>query len=343
MGHATRCIPIITQLVQQQQNIIIASDGMALNFLKDAFPNLTFETLPAYNIQYSKLGSMVFAMAKQLPHLTKTIKQSNKLAATLVQKHQVDCIISDNRYGCYHENVPSIFITHQTNIQLPKLFKFFNGFINKYNHNYINKFNELWIPDFDHQLLSGKLSNTNNYLKAKTSFIGPLSRLTKSTKSNTNFCTVILSGPEPQRSIFEQKIINQSKLIKQKIILVRGATTALKYTLPKNIKIINLANSEQINELLLNSKHIICRSGYSSIMDLVALQQTAFLIPTPGQTEQEYLAIHLAEKRLFVSGAQSIFNLRKAIELLENFETKLQQVKFDNELLNKQLISLIEK
>jgi len=286
---------------------------------------------------------MVFAMLKQFPHLKKTIKQSNAFAAQLVQKYEVDCIISDNRYGCHSETVHSIFITHQTNIQLPTMLGFLSGFVNRLNHKYINKFNELWIPDFEDHLLSGKLSKGLHLLKTKTSFIGPLSRLTKSAKSTTYFCTVILSGPEPQRSVLEQKIINQAKLLEEEIVLVRGTTKPLNAKLPGNLKTLLLLNSSQINKLLLSSRHIICRSGYSSIMDLVALQQPAFLIPTPGQTEQEYLAKHLSEQQLFVSCQQSIFNLKKAIETLDKFNSKLKKIHFESELLNKRLINLIEE
>lgn len=343
LGHATRCMPIIEQLLQQQQKVVIASDGLAFSFLKDAYPTLTFEILPAYNIRYPKFGSMVFAMFKQMPHLLKTINKSNELTAALVKKHKVDCIISDNRYGCYNKTIHSIFITHQCNIQLPKFFSFAKGLVNKFNHKYINQFNQLWIPDFDNQLLSGKLSNIKNSIKTKSTFIGPLSRLKLSNKSETSFCTVILSGPEPQRSILEQKIINQAKLIEADIILVRGTNQVVKYKLPANLKTINIASNKKINELLLNSKHIICRSGYSSIMDLVALQQTAFLIPTPGQTEQEYLAKHLTGQQLFVTCPQSLVNLKNVLEQLENFTSNLQLVKFENELLKKQLALIIEK
>lgn len=343
LGHATRCMPIIEQLLQLNQKVIIASDALALNFLKDAYPTIVFETLPAYNIHYPKFGSMVFAMFKQVPHLLKTIKKSNAFIATLVGKYEVDYIISDNRYGCHHKNIHSIFITHQTNIQLPKLFSFASSFVNKYNYNFINHFNELWIPDYDNHLLSGKLSFIKNELKNKTTFIGPLSRLKLSNKSKTNFCTIILSGPEPQRSILEQKILNQKKLIKENIILVRGTNEHLKYELPQNLKIINIANNQKVNELLLNSQHIICRSGFSSIMDLVALEQTAFLIPTPGQTEQEYLAKHLAGQQMFVTCPQGLFNLRKAIENLESFTPNLQEAKFEDKILKNNLMRLIKK
>lgn len=342
LGHATRCIPIIKHLIKKQQKIIIASDGLSLKFLKDAYPNLAYEVLPSYNIYYPKFGSMTFAMIMQLPHLLKTIKKSSTFTAELVQKHKVDCIISDNRYGCYNPSIHSIFITHQTNIQLPKIYRFLGGFVKRYNNNHINRFNELWIPDFENHLLSGKLSYQNNHIKPKTTFVGPLSRLTPSNKSDKNYCTVILSGPEPLRSILEQKIINQSKFINEEIILVRGTNTILKQRLPGNLKIVNLANSDQINKLLLNSRHIICRSGYSSIMDLVALQKKAFLIPTPGQTEQEYLAKHLFEQQLFVSSPQSLFNLKKAVKVLENFKSQLQHINFENDLLTIELNRLIE-
>lgn len=194
--------------------------------------------------------------------------------------------------------------------------------VDKQNFKYINQYDELWIPDVERHVLSGDLSYKNRRCLIKSRFVGLLSRMEWKAVDKADFVLVVLSGPEPQRSVFEQKILNQAKFYKGKIVLVRGSKTSSKFNVPKpdNLTIIDLANSITLNELLLKARYIICRSGYSSLMDLLALKRTAFIVPTPGQTEQELLAKRLSEQQLFVSCPQSLFNLKKAINALDAFE-----------------------
>lgn len=337
LGHATRCILIIEKLLEKGHQVVLASDGLALALLKREFTNLPFVELPAYKIRYPQKGSMFFSLLWQTPRLLKTIEQSHQLIENTVAEYKVDCIISDNRYGCYSTKVYSVFLTHQVNIPLPKGFGFFRPWVDKQNFKYINQYNELWIPDVNNHILSGHLSFKNKHCHIPTRFVGSLSRMTKKAVEPANFILVMLSGPEPQRSIFEQKIINQAKFFEGEIVLVRGHQTSLNLKTSANLKIIDLADTSTINELLLKAKHIICRSGYSSIMDLVALYRTAFLIPTPGQTEQELLASRLSNQKFFLSCPQTLFNLNKAVEQLNHFKPS----PFEN--LGKQSGQLLEE
>lgn len=320
LGHATRCIPVINKLLQLNQKVIIASDGLSLQLLKQEFTDVLFIELPAYNIKYPKFGQMFFALLWQTPRLLKTIKASNQLVQKLVVKYKIDYIISDNRYGCHNKLAYSVFLTHQVNIPLPKAYKWFRKAVDRQNAGYINQYNELWIPDFEGHLLSGELSLLNKSIRVPAYCIGALSRLKVKEVNQRNFVLAILSGPEPHRSIFEQKIINQAQFFKGDLILIRGTRKPLKEVLPGNLKIIDLAESNTINELLLQAKHIICRAGYSSIMDLMQLNRTAFLVPTPGQTEQEILADKLSSKKYFITSVQTLFNLNKAVVALETFK-----------------------
>jgi len=344
LGHATRCIPIIERLLEDGHKVILASDGLALDLLKSEFEDLPFVELPAYKIRYPQKGSMFLAMLLQTPRLLKTIEQSHKLIEKIVVDYKVDCIISDNRYGCYAANVFSVFLTHQVNIPLPKGFGFFRSLVDKQNFGYINQYDELWIPDLDGHILSGGLSYKNKRCLIKNQFVGLLSRMKWTAVERADFVLVVLSGPEPQRSIFEQKIFNQTKFYEGDVVLVRGSKADSKFNVPKpgNLTIIDLADSFTLNDLLLKAPYIICRSGYSSIMDLLALQRTAFIVPTPGQTEQELLAKRLSEQQLFVSCPQSVFNLNKAVEVLDAFEEapNLHLEKESERLLEKALTSL---
>jgi len=344
LGHATRCIPIIDKLLKRGHQVVLASDGLALELLKREFANLPFVELPAYNIRYPQKGSMFMAMLWQTPRLLKTIEQSHQFVTKIVEEYNVDCIISDNRYGCFCKDVHSIFLTHQVNIPLPKGFGFFKTMVDKQNFSYINQYSELWIPDVEGHVVSGALSFKNERCVIKSRFVGLLSRMKWKAVERADFVLVVLSGPEPQRSIFEQKIMNQSKFYDGEVVLVRGSQANSKFNVPKpdNLTLIDLADSTALNDLLLKARYIICRSGYSSIMDLLALQRTAFIVPTPGQTEQELLAKRLSEQLLFVSCPQSLFNLNKATKALKNFEVTANiDLKDESEwLFNKALVSL---
>jgi len=330
LGHATRCIPIIKSLLAKQQNVIIASDGNALKLLQEEFPNLPSEKLPAYNIYYPAVGSMFWSLLKQTPKLLKTIKLEQTEIEALALKNGVDVIISDNRYGCYSAYTYNIMVSHQINIPLPYLYKWFAPAVNKQSQYYFSKFDEIWIPDYPNRILTGEMSTTDG-MKSAAVFVGPLSRLEKKSIDKQHYVLVILSGPEPQRGIFEQKILNQAKFANEQIVLVRGTKTDLQHNIPDNVKIIDFANSNEINQMLLEAKHIICRSGYSSIMDIIALQSTAFMVPTPGQTEQEILAKTLKEKKVILSSPQTQFNLSNAIHALENFIPSTFETLYQNE------------
>lgn len=314
LGHATRCVPIIRGLQESGDNVIIAADKAPLAFLKKEFPKLTFIQLPGFEPLYSKGNSQVFQLLKSIPNALINFNKEHKAIEKIVDEYKIDLIISDNRFGCWSKKVKSIYITHQLNIQVPKLFKWTSPIINLLHHSYIKKYNELWIPDVKNEpSLSGILSHPAK-VKINTKYIGFLSRFSSETKDETMSIEylVILSGPEPQRSIFEDIIIKQASDIKANIVILRAKPDEenIPANAPVNITFFNHVDDETFAQLVARSKKIICRGGYSSLMDLTALKRNAFLVPTPGQTEQEYLAEHLTEKGLFNYCKQKDFNLK---------------------------------
>ena len=208
-------------------------------------------------------------------------------------------IISDNRYGCYSKPCRNIFITHQ--IEPYHINRIIRYIFKISNRKFLSPFDEIWIPDDEKIKLSGSLSHDSSG-KLNIKFIGILSRMKPCTISEENLITALLSGPEPQRTRMEEEVV---KLIKKhpqfNFILVRGVQEDAQFPAYLNMKIINLAHTHQVNELLCRSKLVICRSGYSTLMDLFALHKKAILIPTPGQTEQEYLAVYNNKRWSFVS------------------------------------------
>ncbi len=302
--------------MEQGDNVIIAADKAPLAFLEKEFPDLKFIRLPGFEPTYSKGNSQVFKLLTSIPRALIDFKKEHDEIEKIVKEYNIDTIISDNRFGCWSKNAYSIFITHQLHIQVPRLFKWTYPFVNMINRSFIKHYDELWIPDVENEpSLSGVLSHPAD-VKIKTKYIGLLSRF-----ENYDFapCSdididylVILSGPEPQRTILEDIIIRQASDVESKIVILRAKPDLdeLPDNIPENVTFYNHADDKLFVELVSKSKIIICRGGYSSLMDLVCLNRNAYLVPTPGQTEQEYLADHLTKKGLFNSCEQSDFQIK---------------------------------
>lgn len=319
LGHATRCIPLIRLLLEQNAEVIIAADKRPLELLKQEFPDLKFITLKGYEINYPKSGSMALSMILSIPKILIGIKREHIELDKIIDEQAIDIVISDNRYGCWSKKVKSIFITHQLMIKSP----FGENFLHKKILNYVKIYDECWVPDSSEQKnnLSGDLAHEYP-LPENAHFIGPLSRFTAIEKSEFKYDVMaIISGPEPQRTIFERIISEQLFKSGLKSMIVFGLPESKKKLEQKqNVTMIAHLHSAEMQNAILKSKIIIARSGYSTIMDLAILNKKAIFIPTPGQTEQEYLAEMLMNKQIAFSQNQNKIDLAKAIKESENFK-----------------------
>jgi len=309
LGHATRCIPIINELQKNGFTPILASDGNALELLKKEFPNLDHISLPSYNIKYAKKGFFFkLKLLLNLPILIIAIKKERELLNKIVTEKEIHGIISDNRFGIHHNNIPSVYITHQLNV--------LSGLTTKLSsklHQYvIKKFDECWIPDFKSSTnFSGKLSHVNS-TKSNFKFIGTLSRFQKKDTPKVYDYLIILSGPEPQRTLLENKLLLELKYITKKILFIKGIIESKQKTsITKNITYYNYMTSSELEQAINKSEIIIARSGYTTIMDLAKMNKKAFFIPTPGQYEQLYLAERLQKNGLVPYCKQDSFSFDK--------------------------------
>ncbi len=324
LGHATRCVPIIYQFIELQCEVFVAADGLAYQFFQTEFPEIKLIHLQGFEIRYPNEKASKFQWFKSIiPGFAKSIKQEHLDVQEIISNFQIDIVISDNRYGVWGEETHNIFLTHQLSVISPLRFPFANTLLQYLTRQWIKEFHECWVPDFiGKPNLSGALGHTNNTFN-EISYIGALSRFSISIEKDTEEkfdLLIILSGPEPQRSILENIILKQLEDIEMKTLLIRGLPgNPETLNSPSHVKVISHLPSGELKKALLNSKWVICRSGYSSIMDLVFLKKAAILIPTPGQTEQEYLAKKLADEKLFYSLSQSNFILKEALKQAFNF------------------------
>ena len=303
--------------------MIVGGSGSSIELLKSEYPHLQYIHLPSFKVVYGKRYPAWLMIFTILPRIIYGIIREHLMIKKIIKENSINIIIADARYGLWHSGIPSYLITHQIFFQLPYPVKIVQFLINHINLLAMKRFDQVWIPDFAGRInLSGKLSHAAN-MPDNVAYTGPLSRFDNLTANQSvpgsYEILVVLSGPEPQRSVFEQMITKQLISCQKKSLIICGTpsvnfTTSLSPFCTK----ISWLSGEKLGHLILATENIICRSGYSTIMDLIALNKKAFLVPTPGQTEQEYLAQYLSEKGLFLYGKQEDFNLDDALDSLSN-------------------------
>ncbi|MFV8338404.1 glycosyltransferase [Flavobacterium sp. LB3P21] len=315
LGHATRCIPIIRALQENNFIPIIASDGIALELLRKEFPNIQTLELPSYQIEYAKNGAnFKWKLIKNGPKMIRAILEEKKIIQNWVEKYAIDGIISDNRLGVFSKKIPSVFITHQLNVMTGNT----TWITSKIHQSIIKKYTECWVPDLaGTPNLTGKLGHIDNP-NLKTKYIGPLSRLQKKLLPKKYDLLVILSGPEPQRGMLEKHLKKEIVKYNGNVIFIEGnIEKEQKTTTIRNVTYYNFMNSTELEQAFNESEMVLCRSGYTTIMDLAQLRKKAFFIPTPGQYEQEYLAKKLKKEGLVPYAAQDDFKMENILEIEE--------------------------
>ncbi len=317
LGHATRCIPIIKSFLSAGCEVIIAAERGQCTLLEMEFPNLNFVNLRGYRLNYSSSTRLTgLKIGLQIPKILMAINIEQRWLKAFAKQKHLDVIVSDNRYGLHLKGIYSIFITHQLAIRTP-FGHLINKLIRKINYAFINRFNKCWVPDTVSSInLAGELSHPSTIPSAPVQYVGILSRIKKIKESKIkNSILILISGPEPQRTIFENLLVLQLKQNNIPAIFVRGlpATTELPDSIP-NVVFLNHLSSPDLEQVVNESEIIISRSGYSTIMEMLPLGKKCIFIPTPGQTEQEYLAAYLSKKNWVCTAHQDSFSLPALIK-----------------------------
>lgn len=329
LGHATRCIPLIDSFIEKEWEVVLASDGEALELLKKEYPDLRFSEITSYKIKYP-FSNAVINMIYNAWSFLKAINKENSEINHLLQNEKFDLLISDNRYGVRNRKIKSIFIGHQINLKTGSMI--LSKLASWVNKRMIRNFDELWIPDYKgSDSIAGDLSAPIS--KMRTKFIGPLSRFErKEIDPDIDICAV-LSGPEPQRGRFEKQLIEQLSQLDESTVIISGRVDdSTDKMLNESTRLIGHLTSEALNDYINRSRIVIARSGYSTIMDLLKLDKMAILIPTPGQSEQVYLAKKLENHPLFITQRQKKINVPIALEELTRREQRAHlQGNFDVE------------
>lgn len=329
LGHAARCIPVIKELIHQEAEVIVYGSPHVLNYLKKHFPNLEQIRSNEQEIHYAKHLPAWLKILLQVNKINKNMNLEYTNLQSLIKTWQIDGVISDNRYGLNSKLIPCVFITHQLNPRVPQNFGFLRKSIQQKIAAWTSHFGEIWIPDLQGSYsLSQDLSfsaSKNPQLK----HIGIISRFSSNqiVHNTPNGYLAIISGPEPQRTILFQELLRIEKTLSLGMtFIIDKISNKVSSDETRNSRILVQPNDDEFLHEIYNAQHIVCRSGYSSLMDLIRLKRSALFVPTPGQTEQEYLA---EESMKWGFGFKKQSTL-KAIKSIEDWESCFKS----NEQLN---------
>ncbi|MBK6963373.1 MAG: glycosyltransferase [Bacteroidales bacterium] len=327
LGHATRCIPLIRELDSAGATVVLAAAGPQLNLLRTEFPEMEWINFPGYKIKYGNKTGAGYKVFFGAPRLALRILREHYQLRNIIFKYRIDGIISDNRYGLWNRKVYSVFMTHQLNIIAPEFLKFAEPILHAGVKYFAEKYDECWIPDEDgDNNLSGILSHGKGIPKNAV-YIGLLSRFDRKEfiRAEKQYDLVaIVSGPEPQRAVFENKLLGQLPVEGKKCLIIRGIPGEMRITnLRSNLDVADHLSAGQMQGILTHKPVVVSRPGYSTLMDIACTGNRAILIPTPGQTEQEYLARSLVEKGYHVSCNQNEMNIGKALFQIELIKQSL--------------------
>ena len=319
LGHASRCVPLVQQFIDEGHEVIIAGDGVSLTLLRRHFPNLRYVYLAPLNLRYSRGSRQVWAMMKAMPHILSWAIKDHALLQAVLREERFNMVLSDNRFGLYlskkskeaNPNLRSVYMTHQLHIFLPRGWRWLEGVAERLHARVCAKYKEVWIPDYEEKerSLSGELGHPKlsnfKFQISNLKYIGPQSRFepyrdVHNANEMGTETVALLSGLEPQRTILEREIAARYAGKEERVLIVQGLLNRPNTRMKRgNITLVPYLGDEELAGVLHGARHIIARSGYSTIMDLEALGvlEKAEFIPTPGQSEQEYLAFW-AQKRI---------------------------------------------
>lgn len=303
LGHAARDVPIIRRLLELDARPVIGADQGPLALLHDEFPQLPWVRIPGLEVRYSRSRSQRWSMARQFPAMMASVRAEAATFARIRADLELDAVISDQRFGIRCGDLPSVIVTHQVFPFTPLA----RGLLRRLNHSYLSRFDRCWIMDREQAPgLAGDLSHGRS-MPGNARYIGTLSRMRPAGHARRHRIAAVISGPEPQRTLLERILVDHLRAIDGDHLLVLGQPGIGTERRVKNIRIVPHLDAGALEQAMCSADLIVSRSGYSTLMDLVAIGRPALIIPTPGQPEQEYLAdLHQRTGRFIVQPQHAI-------------------------------------
>jgi len=313
LGHATRDLPLIHALQREGHEVLSLSTGRALQLLKREAPDCQFLDIPDYPLFFTNNKMSVSRLLALSPKIFSAMHREHVLAEKLRKKHNIDMIVTDGRYGVFSKHVPSYWVSHQLRFISPGRFppaelgaQFMHTLVQK---NFVN----VLVPDYEHDSLSGDLSHNLRFMnQEKLNYLGVLSQVKKQDVRQDVDFFVSLTGGVPSGSSFERSIFEQVHKLPGKVVVTRGLPEADGQVEQRgNAMVYGHLNRERQSEMMNRAKFVICRSGYTTLMELAELNKRAYFVPTPGATEQQYLAKYHKRNGTFDYASQKQFCMER--------------------------------
>lgn len=312
LGHAARSLPIIRRFIGRGWRVIIGSNGRALRFLEQELPGTETVVTPDYAIEYARGSWLVPKLMLQAPRVLARIAEERKFTNHIVKKYSPEMIFSDHCYGAYHRSVPSYFLTHQVYFAMPAGLDAFAHFAALGNFYFHRKFQKVIILDekgADGGVLSGALGR-HPESNRRYAYAGIISSVEKKEPVAPLDLLVSISGPEPQRTLLETRILSEIETLPGKKVVVLGKSeSTARLRSDEDLQVYSHLPREEMSTLFNRAKMIVSRPGYTTLMELAELEKKALFIPTPGQTEQTYLAKRCQQKNWFHAVSQGELKL----------------------------------
>ncbi len=318
LGHATRSLPVIRKLIHEKHNVTVISNGRSLEVLKQELgDDATYVDIPDYPMLVSENTRQFLAKSMVYwPVFIKRIEDGLSHLQKLLDKKQYDCIVSDARYDMYSKKIPSFFISHQMRIMNPLQIKMFERAMERFNLFFFKRYVGIMVPDYSENNLSGDLShNLRRINQHMIHYVGVLSDFMKRPMKKDIDYLISISGPEPQRSILEEKLALHAHELEGNVVMTLGKAEKYSIIKKEHLTTYSFVTKELREELLNKAKLVVSRSGYSTIMDLAVVGTKALFIPTPGQIEQEYLSQYHNMLGTFYSVSQNAIDLKSDVKI----------------------------
>lgn len=351
LGHATRSVPVIKRLLKEQYEVTLSATGRALILLKNEFgQKCGYIDIPDIPHDWGR----DIHWLRLLPHLPKGIKQvfsainvEERRVQDVVNNGSYDLLISDNCYGAWTPEIPCYFISHHLKVHWFWRISLLQRASEWAITSRINRFAKIIVPDYIERPLSGNLSHDLKYIDStKVHYIGILSGCKRKKVDQDIDYLISLSGPEPQRTGFQELVENQIQRLKGKVVLVLGIPSSKlnQYKLAPNIRVYPFIYREARDDILNRSKIIIARSGYSTLMDMLELgKKRVLFVPTRNQTEQEYLASYHMKEGRFYSVPQHKLNIVHDVQKAYTFSEMKDEERYSTEESVNQIIKIIKQ
>ena len=349
LGHATRCVPVVRELLNQGAEVELAVVRSNAALLRGFFPTLRQRLAPSYNIVYPKHGyNMGLWLLKNGAHLNSVIQFEHRYAEEMVKRFHYDVLLSDNRFGFYSRKAKSIYMTHQRRIAFPPVLSAFESLGMFWHASVMKHFDEVWVPDVPETPgYAGSLSHVKKS-PVMLRYVGALSRFDEKVVAEQEIAekpyrlVAVVSGVEPARSRFENLLRSIFERIPGHHAMILGKPAlGVKSWVEKNVEYFSHLPDDRFASVVKNAQWVVSRGGYSTVMDMAVLGAKCIFVPTPGQYEQIVLSRDLSRAGYAATISESDLSLKTFLATISELGNVALPKPECNNLLNDAVTNLI--